>query len=136
MTTEQDSSERDTLAHDLPGIARKALGEKPAWSHQSDDLSINLISCTAGQGISSHVNSEVDVLVIGIDGEGAVEVDGRWQALGPGQAVVIPKGAQRATRCDGDVFAYLTCHRRRSGLWPVVRGKEDTTPPGRHGGQS
>jgi len=130
------ADQHDPIVHDLPGISRQALGEKPAWSHQSDDLNVNLISCTAGQGIGSHVNSEVDVLIIGIDGEGAVEVDGRWHTLQPSQAIVIPKGAQRATRCDGDVFAYLTCHRRRSGLWPVVRGKEDATPPGRQGGQS
>jgi len=111
-----------SITHDLPCIARLALGKKPAWSRQSEDLSINLISCTAGQGVSRHVNMEVDVLMIGIDGDGSVELDGQWYVLRSGQAVVIPKGAKRATRCDGDHFAYLTCHRNRSGLWPAAHG--------------
>ena len=105
--------------HDLPRLARLRLGQKPAWSQQSEDLSINLISCTDGQGVGSHVNGEVDVLLVGIDGEGSVEIDGHWHVLRPGQVVLIPKGVPRATRCDGDHFTYLTCHRRRAGLWPA-----------------
>lgn len=136
MTREPESSEHTSYAHDLPRISRRALGEKPAWSHQSDDLNVNLISCVAGQGIGSHVNAEVDLLVIGIDGEGAIEVDGCWHTMRPGQVIVIPKGAQRSTRCDGGTFGYLTCHRRRSGLWPVARGNDDATSPGTQGGRS
>jgi quercetin dioxygenase-like cupin family protein len=111
----------DGITHDLPRLAREALGKKPAWSLQSEDLNVNLVSCTTGQGIGSHVNREVDVLLVAIDGEGSVEIDGAWYALRAGQAVLVPKGAQRATRCDGETFAYLTCHRRRTGLWPVPR---------------
>ena len=111
--------------YDLPAIARAALGKKPAWTQQTDDLNLNLISCIAGQGVDRHVNSELDVLVVGISGEGFVEVDGHWHSLQLGQAVVIPKGASRATRCDRDHFAYLTCHRRRSGLWPQPQRRDD-----------
>ena len=134
--TATGSSWREPITHDLPHLARLALGKKPAWSQQSEDLSLNLISCTAGQGVGSHVNSEVDVLLVGIDGEGSVEIDGHWHVIRPGQLVIIPKGVQRATRCDGDHFAYLTCHRRRSGLWPVphMTGSDDGVRA--RGGQS
>lgn len=105
---------------DLAGLARSAPGKKPVWSHQGADLNLNLISCTAGQEIGSHVNSEVDVVLVGIAGSGSVEIDGRSHAIEPGHIVVIPKGSQRAMHCDDDQFAYLTCHRRRAGLMPVV----------------
>jgi hypothetical protein len=39
--------------------------------------------------------------------------------------VIIPKGSQRAIHCDGDHFAYLTCHRRRAGLVPSVTQPRD-----------
>lgn len=108
-------------SYDLPHLAGLALGRKPAWSHQSEDLSLNLISCTAGQGIDHHVNPEVDVLVIGVDGSGTVEIDGHQLVLRPGQAIIIPKGTERALHCGDEHFAYLTCHRRRQGLRPTVR---------------
>jgi len=121
------------IMHDLPHLARLAMGMKPVWSHQGEDLNLNLISCTAGQGVDRHLNTEVDVVMIGIDGDGSVELNGIWHALGPGQMVIVPKGAQRATRCDGDHFAYLTCHRSRPGLWPTDHRDGSSIP---RGGQS
>jgi len=123
----------ETVTHNLPDLARMGLGKKPAWSRQSEDLSINLISCTAGQGVGSHMNSEVDVLLVGIEGEGSVEIDGHWHGIQPGLLLIIPKGTQRATRCDGNDFAYLTCHRRRAGLWPTDHRDGNAIP---QGGQS
>jgi len=115
----------DLIVRDLPNLARLAPGRKPAWSHRGEDLSVNLISCMSREGVGAHVNEEVEVLIVGVDGDGSVEVDGHWHTLGSGQLVVIPKGARRATRCDGDRFIYLTCHRSRSGLWPAVLGHGD-----------
>ncbi len=105
---------------DLQELARSAPGKKPVWSHQSTDLSLNLISCTAGQEIGSHVNSEVDVVLVGVEGTGSVEIDGRSHPIGPGHVVVIPQGSQRAMHGDSAHFAYLTCHRRRAGLMPML----------------
>ncbi|MEJ7901535.1 MAG: hypothetical protein WKF63_06780, partial [Thermomicrobiales bacterium] len=73
------------IMHDLPHLARLAMGMKPVWSHQGEDLNLNLISCTAGQGVDRHLNTEVDVVMIGIDGDGSVELNDIWHALGPGQ---------------------------------------------------
>ncbi len=126
-------SRESPIPQDLPRLARLARGMKPAWSHQGEDLNLNLISCTAGQGVDRHLNSEVEVVMIGIDGDGSVELNGIWHALGPGQMVIVPKGAQRATRCDGDHFAYLTCHRSRPGLWPTDHRDGSSIP---RGGQS
>jgi quercetin dioxygenase-like cupin family protein len=105
---------------DLPAIAR-AADRRLAWSGASDDLHLNLVVLTPGDAIDEHVNAEVDVLLVGIEGTGIVELDGDRQMLGPGQAIVIPKGARRAIAGTGERFAYLSCHRRRGGLKPTRR---------------
>ncbi len=119
-TTGTEFDQREPRPVDLRHLARTGRGQKPAWAYQSADLSLNLVSCTAGQGVGSHVNAEVDVVIVVIDGTGSVDIDGHRHPVQPGQAVIIPKGCQRATRCDGDHFSYLTCHRRRAGLMPTV----------------
>jgi len=93
------------------------------WTRQSEDLDVNLLVFTAGEGVADHVNAEVDVLLVGISGAGAVSVDGKREILCAGKAMIIPKGAQRGIRSISDPFAYLTCHRRRGGLWPTGRSR-------------
>lgn len=130
--TDRDPSDEPAIVLDLRRLARHALGLKPAWSHQGEELNLNLISCTAGQGVGRHVNTEVEVLIVGIDGAGSVELNSVWYALGPGQVVIVPKDAERATRCDGEHFAYLTCHRSRPGLWPSLPKDGKTITRGEH----
>ena len=106
-------------AADLAAVARAATGRGPAWTLRSDDLDVNLLVFGAGEGVVEHRNAETDVLVVGVEGEGVVTVDGRPYPVGPGRAVLVRKGARRGTRASGGRFAYLTCHRRRPGLWPA-----------------
>jgi quercetin dioxygenase-like cupin family protein len=115
---------------DLSGLSLSASGHGAAWTHQSEDLNANLLVFGAGEGVAEHVNPEVDVLLVGIAGEGAVDVDRTHHILRAGQALVIPKGARRATLGVSDRFAYLTCHRRRPGLWPTGRARPPQTESG------
>jgi quercetin dioxygenase-like cupin family protein len=103
----------------LAALAQTSADRGPAWTHEGEDLHLNLLVFDDGGGVAEHANDEVEVLVVGVAGEGAVEIDGQREPLGAGQAVVIPKGARRAIRSAGGRFAYLTCHRRRGGLWPA-----------------
>jgi quercetin dioxygenase-like cupin family protein len=103
---------------DLLEIASSAAGRGPVWTHSSEDLNVNLLRFGDGEGVPEHVNAEVDVLLVGIDGEGTVLVDGEVRRLRSGQACIIPKGARRAIWPAGGPFVYLSCHRRRGGLWP------------------
>jgi quercetin dioxygenase-like cupin family protein len=105
---------------DLISIARDANQRRLAWSAQSDDLNTNLVVLAPGTAVEPHVNREVDVLIVGIDGEGYVAIDGEERSFHAGEVVLIPKGWERATRAGNAPFAYLTCHRRRAGLWPTV----------------
>jgi len=104
---------------DLAGLAREEPARRPAWAVQSDDLNANLLVFEEGGVVAEHVNNEVDVLIVGIAGAGVITVNGGEQALRAGQAILVPRGATRATRSAGGRFAYLTCHRRRRGLMPT-----------------
>ena len=85
---------------DLAALARSQSGPGAIWTRQSEDLNVNLLVFTSGEGVAEHVNAEVDVLLVGIAGTGAVTIDGTHQILGPGHAMVIPKGANRSIQRD------------------------------------
>jgi quercetin dioxygenase-like cupin family protein len=106
------------LVEDLAALTRSATGPGAIWTRQSEDLNVNLLVFAAGEGVAGHVHAEVDVLLVGIAGTGAVTIDGTRQILSPGHAIVIAKGANRGIQSMSNPFAYLTCHRRRDGLWP------------------
>jgi mannose-6-phosphate isomerase-like protein (cupin superfamily) len=110
---------KDTVSVvDLAALAQESTIRQPVWAFQSADLNVNLLVWGTDEGVVEHVNSEVDVLLVGIAGNGLVEVDGTVYPMRAGQALIIPKGVRRAIRSTGGRFAYLTCHRRRAGLWP------------------
>jgi len=104
------------MAVDLRALVSRGPGI--VWNASSEDLNLNLMSLDPGGAIAEHVNDAVDVLLVVIEGQGIVDVDGRQEQVGPGQLVLIPRGARRSIRAGAERFAYLMCHRRRPGLWP------------------
>ena len=102
----------------LAALISAATAPGAIWTRQCEDLDINLLGFASGEGVAEHVNAEVDVLLVGIAGAGAVTIAGTRQILSAGHAIVIPKGANRGIQSMSDPFAYLTCHRRRGGIWP------------------
>lgn len=111
---------------DLLALARDDSLPSPRWALQSGDLNANLLVFAQGDGVAEHVNAEVDVLVVVIDGEGQVSVDGAVHALRAGQALLLPKGTRRSLTATSDAFAYMTCHRRRPPLVPRLRPAADS----------
>ena len=105
---------------DLAELANIVPGRGPIWTRQTDDLNVNLLRFSQEEGVAEHVNSEVDVLILGIAGHGTVTINGAENQLGAGQAVIVPKGAVRAISSTDEFFSYLTCHRRRAGLMPKI----------------
>jgi mannose-6-phosphate isomerase-like protein (cupin superfamily) len=101
---------------------RLAAGGRGAiLSLETEDLDINLVRLEAGGGVNSHINREVDVLMVVVDGEGIVVANGTEYPLKTGQAIMIPKGTERSIRNPSEsAFAYLSLHRRRRKLWPTV----------------
>lgn len=107
--------DRAPQAADLAEIAALQGGPGVRWHLPPDgDLNANLVSFPAGGGVAEHRNEALDVLVVGIAGSGEVVVDGRAHPLRPACAVLVPRGALRATRAGPGGLSYLTVHRRRT----------------------
>ena len=104
---------------DLVALASTSSNAGAIWTGGQNDLNVNLVRFDAEDGVAAHLNDEVDVLIVGIVGTGDIEVDGLCQSLMPGRALIIPRGARRAITAGAEGIAYLTCHRRRAGLWPA-----------------
>jgi quercetin dioxygenase-like cupin family protein len=85
------------------------------------DLNVNLVRLASDEYLDAHINTEVDVLLVGVAGAGVVELAGGDMPLAAGAAIYVAKGARRAIRAGSQGLAYLTCHRRRGGLMPTVR---------------
>ncbi len=107
----------------LRELAAAATAGGPQWSHESTDLDLTLLTWLPHQQVPAHVNDEVDVVMIAIEGAGVVTVNGARHELSAGEALLIPKGAERAIGCAGERFSYLSVHARRRGIWPTVRGQ-------------
>src|SRR5581483_9627165 len=88
------------------------------WSLPHDgDLDANVVVLAPGDHVDEHVNHEVDVLVVGIAGEGTVTVDGEVLRLDASSIVHVPKGTSRSiTGSAPEPLVYLTVHRARSPL--------------------
>ncbi len=95
---------------------REDAGPGPVWAYGGEDLNANLMVFENGAGVAGHVNNEVDVLMVGMEGQGTLVVNGQPEPFGAGSWVVVPKGVQRAIRSGQGRLVYLTCHRQRGGL--------------------
>lgn len=102
---------------DLEALARQGTGST-AWAHQSADLNVNLLVLSGGEQVGEHRNDEVDVLLVILAGDGAIAIEGVTYPVRAGHALVIPKGTRRGVSAGETALTYLTCHRRRGGLWP------------------
>lgn len=100
-------------------IAAGATTKGAVWSLTSADLNLNVVVITDDSPIPRHLNREVDVVVVAVEGQGVVLVDEEEFSLEPPQVLVIPKGSWRSIQPAGVSFAYMTIHRRRPGLWPT-----------------
>jgi quercetin dioxygenase-like cupin family protein len=91
-------------------------GRGPLWGAASEDLNATLLAWPAGDGTPEHVNDERDVLLVVVDGSGAVEVDGDALAIERADALLLPKGARRRVVAGDAGIRYLSVHLRRGGL--------------------
>ena len=109
---------------DLAAQEREAAEEQRAGvigSLVGADLNVNLVRLAPGETLAAHVNTEVDVLLVGIGGAGVVELEDGDEPLDAGSALYVPKGLRRGIHAGDQGVVYLTCHRRRGGLMPTRR---------------
>ena len=96
----------------------KSGAQGPVFSLESTDLDCNFLRFDRGEGVPLHINAQVDVAGVVLEGEGFLQVDGQQHLLAEGDFFYIPKGAARKLRSAGGPFAYLTFHARRPCLMP------------------
>ncbi len=88
------------------------------WSlPRGGDLNANLVHLGRGGAVGAHVNDEVDVLIVGIEGAGWVTTDAARLELRTGTLIAVSKGTERAIEAGTTTdVTYLTVHRARVGL--------------------
>jgi uncharacterized cupin superfamily protein len=104
--------------HALEGVvdllSRTGIG--PLWGMASMDLNATLLAWSPGHVVAEHVNGELDVLVVVLDGRGSAIIDGQAHELTAGSALLIPRGTHRCITADEPGLRYLSVHRRRGPL--------------------
>lgn len=93
------------------------------WNGKSEDLNVNIVAWPPGEGVAPHVNTQVDVLFVGLQGEGWLEIDRRRERMEAGSVHLVPRGRLRSIRAESHLL-YLTCHRRQSELFQVMGAGE------------
>ena len=91
-------------------------GEGPLWGIASADLNATLLAWPPGHALAEHVNGELDVLLVVLEGSGSVSIEGVAHDLAGGCAILIPQGASRRIAAGEDGMRYLSIHRRRGPL--------------------
>ena len=91
-------------------------GSGPLWGMASADLNATLLAWPAGHVIAEHVNAELDVLVVVLEGAGSAVVDGVTHDLTAGCALLVERGARRRITAGDGGLRYLSIHRRRGPL--------------------
>lgn len=114
---DDDPTGRPLVVADLAAVLAGGSGPGSVWRlTDSEDLHANVIRLDAGGTIQAHRNQELDVLFVGIAGRGELRVDDQPVALQAGIVVLVPRGAVRSVVAADQPLAWLTVHRRRSGL--------------------
>lgn len=99
----------------LRHLLQTATGQGPQFGHESEDLDLTLLHWKRGHRIAEHVNNEVDVIMIVLDGAGIAKLNGETNTLKKWDILLIPKGTPREILATGE-FSYLNIHTRRRKL--------------------
>jgi uncharacterized cupin superfamily protein len=106
-------------------------GTGPVWGMSTDELNATLLAWPPGHEVAEHTNTELELLVVVLEGSGVVFIDGRRHAVGPGSLLVIEKGRSRAIVAGADGLRYVSVHRRRGPLQIAAAHTPAEEPPRR-----
>ena len=97
---------------DIPG------SQGAIWGTETEDLNATLVRWDAGSGVATHTNAEVDVIMVVLQGQTTVVLDGVSVDLGAGDLLVIPKDVSRQVVAGSATLTYLNVHKRRRAMRP------------------
>ncbi|MEV0283619.1 hypothetical protein AB0H36_05795 [Kribbella sp. NPDC050820] len=107
------------LAEDsqIPSGARWALSEP------GRQLDANLVHLPAGRRVDTHVEPDLDVVLVVVAGDGSMGTPEGSQPVATGSLVWLPHGSTRDLTAGAAGMSYLTVHRRRPGM--QIRTRSD-----------
>ncbi|MFJ7906745.1 cupin domain-containing protein [Kitasatospora sp. NPDC096204] len=102
----------------LDDLLRDATGTGALWRLTGTErqLDANVVRLRPGASVADHVEPDLDVLVLGVEGEGTLRCEGVAYDLRPGDLRMLPHGAARGVAAGPEGVVYLTVHRRRPGM--------------------
>ncbi len=98
------------------------------WGTETEDLDATLVRWNPGSGVASHTNSEVDVIMVLLEGQATVIVGAETEHLGAGASLVIPKGVARQVTAGTETLTYLNIHKRRRAMMPNMARPKSEAP--------
>jgi quercetin dioxygenase-like cupin family protein len=108
------------LKVDDPIVARldelmdeSAAGDGVHWGIESEDLDVNLVRLDPLSRVETHLNLEVDVVILVLEGDGWLWLGDDEHRLGPHVLALAPRGFVRSIAAGRDGITYVTLHRRR-----------------------
>lgn len=116
LDTVEVVARNDRLGTDGPIDLLSGSGVGPLWGMASTDLNATLLVWPPHHEVAEHLNADIDVLVIVLDGHGTAIVDGQSHALTAGSAILVARGTSRRIQAGNIGLRYLSVHRRRGLL--------------------
>ncbi|MFE6869182.1 cupin domain-containing protein [Kitasatospora sp. NPDC057692] len=116
MTDEETLGEGAVLDELLREAAADGTGALWRLTGAERQLDANVVRLRPGATVAEHVEPELDVLVLGIAGQGTLRCGGVAHPLEAGVLRLLPRGAARGVSAGPEGVVYLTVHRRRPGM--------------------
>jgi quercetin dioxygenase-like cupin family protein len=98
-------------------------GRGPQWGVETEQLNATILLWEKGHGLEAHINQELDVVLVVLEGEGEAFVEDETIRLRAGMVLPIAKGLVRAITATSERLTYASIHRRRPGLMPTFGKK-------------
>lgn len=102
--------------HELVGDALVPSGARWTLAEPGRQLDANFVHLPAGRHVGSHLEPDLDVVLVVVAGGGIVGTPDGEQVIADGNVVWLPRGSSRNLTAGDSGLSYLTVHRRRQGL--------------------
>jgi quercetin dioxygenase-like cupin family protein len=100
----------------LETLGPAATGAVWRLSEPGRQIDANVVRIPPGQRVETHVEPDLDVLVLVVAGDGALVTPEGPHPLGEGGLAWLPHGSARGLEAGERGMSYLTVHRRRAGM--------------------
>lgn len=101
----------------LNQVLQNLQGQGVNWTlENSDELNINLVHLNPNEELGSHINSQVEVAVLVLQGQGLVTIESQSHELKPLSLILIPKETTRIIQASETGLDYLAIHKRKGLL--------------------